>query len=138
MPLFRPTAHTGSLVKLSPGDKPKCAACPDAWFWISFDTEAYAGPVGVYVLMDDGSFRHLRRGLQEVLDSGFPPDRVFPVGTDGYYLTMAQARQAIDPDHVTSVYYVDDFNDEWQDYFICDDTVEPFPYVEAHVKEPIQ
>lgn len=138
MPLFRPTAATGSIMRLSPGDHVRCAACPDAWFWLSFDTEFYRGPVGVYVLMDDGSFRHLHINAHDALATGFPADRIFPVGTDGHYLSMAQARTAIDADHVTSVMYVDDFNDEWQDYFICKDDDDHTPYVEAHIAELIR
>lgn len=138
MPLFRPTGHAGMLVKLSPGDKPNCAACPDTWFWLDFDTEFYRGPLGVYVLMDDGSFRHLHIDMPAALASGFPADRIFPVGSDGHYLSMAQARTAIDLDRVTSIYYVDDYSDEYQDFYVCKDDDDHTPFVEARVAEPIR
>ena len=68
------------------------------------------------------------------------------VGRGGYYLTMEEARNALpvgcrldDPTFVRGVHYIDDFNDEWQDFYICkEDGIQPEPYLEALAQEPIQ
>ena len=130
--------HSASRMQLSPSDRGQCAACPDAWFWVGFDTEYSGGIQGVYVILDDGSFRYLALPLEDVLASGYPVSRVFEVGRDGYYLTLAQARAAIDIDEVHGIHYVDDFNDEYQDYYICADDDTHTPFAEAHYAEPIR
>lgn len=66
---------------------------------------------GVFVRNEDGSFSWKR----------FPEagDTVFEVGRGPYYLTLAEAREAIDESEVVEVVYTDDYNDEYQDYYIC-------------------
>lgn len=51
-----------------------------------------------------------------------------------YYVTLAQARVLIDGG-VKDVYYLDDYNDEYQDAYVG--TVNLDPNVPATVKEPI-
>lgn len=127
------------IVKLSPGDHARCAACPDAWFRVRFDTEFNGGPQGFYIQLDDGTFRYVSNvTVADAIASGFPAGRIYEAGRDGYYLTMAEARQAIDVDAVTAVLYVDDFNDEYQDFFICKDDDDHTPFVEATIAELIR
>lgn len=138
MPLLRPMTHTGSRVLLAPDDVYNCAACPDAWFRMNFDTMYDGGTQGCYVQLDDGSYRWLPIDGFRVRED-FPPERVFEVGRDGYYLTLAQARDAIDQG-VHGVHYVDDFDDEYQDVYVCDPVLFPhnIPGDEAHRPEPIR
>jgi hypothetical protein len=129
--------HSGMTVRLTPGDKHRCSACPEAWFTIPFDTQFDGGTQGVYVQLDDGSFVHLDIEYGDVLAAGFPESRVYEVGRDGYYLTMDEARRAI-PAPVHGVHYVDDFNTEFQDFFVVCDDDDHTPYAEAHVAELIR
>lgn len=48
----------------------------------------------------------------------FPEGTVYEIGRGPYYLTLADARSAIE-DGLLSVVYTDDYNDEYQDYYIC-------------------
>jgi len=105
-------------------------------FWINFDM---GEPQGIVIRNADGSFTKTDMNVEEATASGIDPDDIFEVGRDGYYLTMAEARQAIDKDFIHGVHYVDDFNDEFQDYFVCEaDGLDPEPFAEAHKAEPIQ
>lgn len=134
MPLFRPrTDRVGYTVAES---KSSCAGCPDAWFLTGFGEQDVQG---LYVQDHDGSFVHLMTDEAAVREM-FSDEFIFVVGRDGYYLTMAQARQAIDVDMVRAVNYVDDYNDEWQDVYICDPVTFPhnIPGEEARRAEPIR
>lgn len=46
-------------------------------------------------------------------------DTVYQIGRGPYYLTLAEARAVIDTAEIDSVVYTDDYNDEYQDYYIC-------------------
>ena len=141
MPLMRPMTHSGKLMLLSPDDRSKCSDCPDFWFHVSFDTEFNGGTQGFYIKLDDGSFRKVvHETAAEAILWGFPADRVFEVGRDGYYLSLADSRQAVDVDFVHGIHYVDDYNDEWQDVYVCDPALPPFnvPGRETHNAEPIR
>jgi hypothetical protein len=93
---------------------------------------------GLWVREANGSYAYQEWTFDEALKAGYDESDIFVVGRTGYYLTLAEARQAI-PDGAHGVSYVDDFNDEWQDYYICAaDDIDPEPYKEAHSPEPIQ
>ena len=131
MPLLRPMTHSNSDAELQLELRPS----PEHYFWINFDAEVRQG---AYIREADGSFTKTNMTYDEALDAGYADGDIFPVGHDGYYLTMAEARQAIG-DSVHGVHYVDDYNDEFQDFFICKaDGLDPEPFVEAHKAEPIQ
>lgn len=134
MPLFRPQTDRIGYVVLP--TKANCAGCPDAWFHSGFGEQDVQG---LYVEQADGTFLHLLADESDVR-LVFPNERIFVVGRDGYYLTLAQARQAIDVDLVRSVAYVDDYNDEWQDVYVCDPSSFPhnIPGEEARRAEPIR
>lgn len=65
---------------------------------------------GVFVKNGDGSFSWKRAP-----EAG---DTVFEVGRGPYYLTLAEAREVLGDD-IVEVSYTDDYNDEYQDYYIC-------------------
>jgi len=136
MPLLRPMTHSGTRIRMESPAASKCPACPDAWFRLPFDTQWNGGTQGVYVQYDDGTFGYLRASRQEAL-AHFPDSRIYEVGRDGYYLTMDEARRAI-PAPVHGVHYVDDFNTEFQDFFVVCDDDDHTPYAEAHVAELIR
>ena len=93
---------------------------------------------GLWVREADGSYTWKQWSYDEAANAGYAYEDIFVVGRADYYLTLAEARQAI-PDGAHGVSYVDDFNDEWQDYYVCaDDGNDPEPYQEAHAPEPIQ
>ena len=127
MPLFRPRTHSNSYAGLFPNI---------GWhgnpMWMDFDA---GEPQGCWVFTDG---RFVKTNLER--DDAFReygPGNVYEVGRDGYYLTMAQARTAIE-DGAKGVHYVDDYNDEFQDFFICEGGLEdPKPYLEAHKPAPI-
>jgi len=138
MPLLRPMTHSGITYPLTPDDKGNCPACPEKWFHVNFDSEYNGGRQGFYIQLDDGQFRYVTTGtVNDALDAGFPQDRLYEVGRDGYYLTMDEARRAI-PAPVHGVHYVDDFNTEFQDFFVVCDDDDHTPYAEAHVAELIR
>lgn len=131
MPLLRPMTHSNSYTAAY-FQRPQHGHP----FWINFDM---GEPQGIVIRNADGSFTKTDMNVEEATASGIDPDDIFEVGRDGYYLTMAEARQAIDKDFIHGVLYVDDFNDEFQDYFVCKaDGLDPEPFVEAHKAEPIQ
>ncbi len=161
MPLLRPTNHAGSntILTHSTGRGPmlprrrrrghahSLPALPHAQphrFATSFDTQP--GKQGLWVRESDGSFMYHEWSYDEASKHGYEDKDIFAVGRDGYYLTMKEARQALpagvpldDPSFVHGVHYIDDFNDEWQDFYICaKDNATPEPYEEAHAHEPIQ
>ena len=127
MPLFRPTRHHNEKVGL-----------PYALYYVtvpSIDDQGYVERLA------DGSFRYGATGTQydEYGALLIHREDYFEIGRDGYYLTMAEARQAIDKDGIHGVRYVDDYNDEFQDFFVCEaDGLDPEPFREAHKAEPIQ
>jgi hypothetical protein len=104
-------------------------------FAIPFGT----GPVpqGLWVKEEDGSYTyHQDWTAKDAVEAGYK--EYYEVGRVGYYLTLEEARQAI-PDGAHGVYYVDDYNDEFQDFFVCAaDGNDPEPFKEAHAPEPIQ
>jgi len=93
---------------------------------------------GLYVREPDGSFAWKQWAYDEAVKHGYAHEDIFVVGRSGYYLTLAEARQAI-PDGAHGISYVDDYNDEFQDFFVCAaDGNDPEPFREAHNPEPIQ
>lgn len=141
MPLFRPTTHAYELdTKLSPLNASNCVGCPEAWFRSGFGEEENQG---VYVRVNTGEIVWAPITAMEAYET-FAPEDVFECGRDGYYLTLAQARDAINRDGVHGVMYVDDYNDEYQDVFISDPRdatgqgVTNIPYAESHRAEPIR
>lgn len=93
---------------------------------------------GLWVREADGSYTYHVWGYDDAVKNGYADEDIFVVGRDGYYLTLAEARQAI-PDGVKGVHYVDDYNDEFQDFFVCKaDGIDPEPYEKAQSPEPIQ
>lgn len=132
MPLFRPEAHRpGVDARLTPQN---CPACPEVWFRSGF---AEQDTLGSWVLTPKGEFLWSAAPTDELI-AIFGADHVFEGGRDGYYLTMEQARQAIDVDQVHGVHYVDDYNDEYQGYYVCKDDEDHTPFAEAHVAERIR
>lgn len=91
---------------------------------------------GVYVRGATGAFAFAQLDEATALETYAAKD-VFTVGRDGYYLTLDEARQAI-ADGVHGVRYVDDYCDEYQDYYVCKDGDPNVPYAEAHTPEPIR
>lgn len=92
---------------------------------------------GLWIRDEDG-YRYENWTYDYAKSLGYADEDIFVIGRDGYYLTLEEARQAI-PDGVHGVHYVDDYNDEFQDYFVCKaDGNDPEPYQEAHAPEPIQ
>jgi hypothetical protein len=71
---------------------------------------------GVIVKALDGTFSWRTRNimLDETIDG-----TVYEIGREGYYLTLAEAREAINNSDVYGISYTDDYNDEYQDFFIC-------------------
>jgi hypothetical protein len=156
MPLLRPKSHSGSntilMHNITPRRRKRRGYSPAPLnahsaphkFATGFDTQP--GKQGLYVREADGSYMYYVWSYDEALKKGYADKDIFVIGRDGYYLTMAEARKALpadvpldDPTFVHGVHYVDDFNDEWQDFYICaEDGVTPEPYEEAHAHEPIQ
>lgn len=66
---------------------------------------------GVFVKNGDGSFSWKRAP-----EAG---DTVYEIGRGPYYLSLAEAREVIDVAELGEVSYTDDYNDEYQDYYIC-------------------
>jgi hypothetical protein len=116
MPTFAPTLHTATPV--GPG------------YVLWFVKEPSAGDdQGVIVQKPDGSFwHHATPGFGEWFDG-----TSYAVGRR-YYLSLAEARQAIGVDGIHGISYVDDFNDEYQDYYVCDLAVNT-PGHDAHTPE---
>ncbi len=117
MPYWKPTRHVGVKVGL-----------PWALYFV---TVPPAGGQGCYVREDDGTYAWApsvtaAREQYALVD-------IFVIGNEGYYLTMAQARQAL-ADGMQGIHFVDDYNDEWQDVYVSA-TNEPF--TEATEPEPI-
>ena len=154
MPLMRPMTHSGTKYRLTPLTKEHCSSCPEAWFNVNFDTEFIGGTQGVYIGLPTKK-RPVREEMasprpyyfdeftwlpidEEQALVHFEPWQIFAVGRDGYYLTLEEARLAIDASKVHGVHYHDDFDDELQGYFICKDDDDHTPYAEAHVSEPIR
>ena len=156
MPLLRPMSHAGFHTNLihSNTAKHRNVLKPVTARNLKSVTHKYAIPFdggpgvknGLYVRETDGSFMYYVWSYDQALKSGYADEDIFVVGRDGYYLTMEEARNAMppgvdldDPTFVHGVHYIDDFNDEWQDFYICaEDGVTPEPYEEAHAHEPIQ
>ena len=155
MPLLEPTNHGGSDTHLVHANSAKHAARlqpvtsmnalkVDHRFAIPFDS--MPGINGLWVREPDGSFMYKPWSYEEAAKNGYAPENIFVVGRGGYYLTMEEARMALpldtelsDPSFVHGVHYVDDYNDEFQDFFVCAaDGIEPEPFLEAHAQEPIQ
>ena len=131
MPLLRPMTHSNSYTAAYYSQTP----VPGQPFWINFDM---GEPQGVYVREPDGHYVKTDMDEGAAYDAGYAAEDVFVVGRDGYYLSMAEARTAI-TDGVHGVHYVDDFNTEVHDVFVCkEDQLDPEPFVEAHTPEPIQ
>lgn len=106
-------------------------------FTAGFDG-GYRKKNGLYVREADGSYTFQNWYFDEAIRKGYAEEDIFVIGRDGYYLTMEEARQAI-PDGVIGVHYVDDFNDEFQDFFVCKaDGIQPEPFEQAQQPEPIQ
>ena len=155
MPLLEPVSHRGSDTHLIHSNTAKHAARlqpvtsmnvlkVDHRFAIPFDSGP--GINGLYVREPDGSFMYKQWTYDQAAAAGYDHDDIFVVGRGGYYLTMEEARMALpldtplsDPSFVHGVKYVNDFNDEFQDFFVCaEDGVEPEPFQEAHAQEPTQ
>jgi hypothetical protein len=155
MPLLEPTNHGGSNTHLFHANTAKHAARlqpvtsmnalkVNHRFAIPFDS--MPGVNGLWVREPDGSFTYKPWSYDEAAKNGYAPEDIFVVGRGGYYLTMEEARMALpldtdlsDPSFVHGVHYVDDYNDEFQDFFVCAaDGIEPEPFLEAHAQEPIQ
>ena len=132
MPLLRPMTHSNSYAGLYHNVNLHGSGHA---VWINFDM---GEPQGLWVREADGHYVQSNMTYDEALDAGYAEDDIFQVGRDGYYLSMAEARTAI-TDGVHGVHYVDDFNTEFQDFFVCkEDQLDPEPFVEAHTPEPIQ
>ena len=155
MPLLEPTSHRGSKTYLLHENTAKHAAFLQPVtlgnavrfnhrFAIPFDS--IPGSNGLYVREPDGSFTYRLWTYDKAAAEGYADEDIFVVGRGGYYLTMEEARQALplgvdldDPSFVRGVHYVNDFNDEFQDFFVCkEDGIQPEPYLEALAQEPIQ
>lgn len=130
MPLLRPEVHDSGYVLLT---EHICPDCPKAWFRTGFGEQETQGFI---VRTADGRYARGTMPLAEAI-AFFGEHNVFEGGRDGYYLSMAEARNAI-RDDVHGVHYVDDFNTEFQDFFIVKDDDDHTPYAEAHVEEPIR
>ena len=123
MPTFTPTQHKITKV-----------GWPWATWYVSVPSQDNQG---VIVKENDGSFAWAP-SLGEAL-ANYPQDRVFEIGHEGYYLSLADARQAIDVDGIHGVKYVDDYNDEWTDYYVVGSNPSVNePGVEATQAEPIR
>lgn len=66
---------------------------------------------GVFVKNEDGTF-----SWKKTREDG---DTVYEIGRGPYYLSLADARRVIDVEEFGNVVYTDDYNDEYQDYYIC-------------------
>lgn len=66
---------------------------------------------GVFVRNEDNTFSWKR--------TPDPGDMVYEIGRGPYYLTLDEAREVIDVAEFPNVVYTDDYNDEYQDYYIC-------------------
>ena len=130
MPLLRPERHLSGQVRLTQNI---CPSCPEAWFRSGFGEQEVQG---LWVRLENGTFAFADIPLAEAYDV-FGDKNVFVGGYDGYYLAMDEARQAIG-DRVHGVHYVDDFNTEFQDFFVVCDDDDHTPYAEAHVAELIR
>ena len=149
MPKWEPTVHADSNTILfhkptsyrkRRGDRPRTSPMAMHTFPHQFKIPFGTGPVpqGLWVREEDGSYTYHQWTFDEALENGYSGDDIFQVGRTGYYLTLEEARQAI-PDGAHGVYYVDDYNDEFQDFFVCAaDGNDPEPFKEAHAPEPIQ
>ena len=147
MPKWEPTSHRGSNTILmhtpTASRRRRGARRPPMnmhtaphRFATGFDSQP--GKNGLWVREPDGSYTYQQWNFDEALKHGYHSDDIFVVGRAGYYLTLEEARQAI-PDGAHGVSYVDDYNDEFQDYFVCKkDGIDPEPFTEAHQPEPIQ
>lgn len=123
MPAFYPTQHNVTKI-----------GWPYATRYVTVPSQDNQG---VIVKESDGSFAVMRR-VNEAVES-YPSDRIFEVGRNGYYLSLADARQAIDVDEIHGVRYVDDYNDEWTDYYVVgSDPRINEPGVEATQAEPVR
>lgn len=118
MPYWKPTRHGGVKV-----GKP--------WALYFVTVAPLYHKQGCYVREDDGSFAWAPSVAQA--RQNYSHTDIFVIGNEGYYLTMAEARQAL-ADGIQGIHYVDDFNDEWQDIYIS--STNP-PFTEATVPEPI-
>ena len=131
MPLFQPETHTpGVDLVLTTSN---CPGCPHAWFRSGF---AEQDTQGCWVRVSFGVFVWSGAPLDELI-AQFGEQNVYEVGRDGYYLTLAEARLAIDGG-VHGIRYVDDYNIEYQSYYLCKDDEDHTPFAEAHVAEPIR
>ena len=161
MPLLRPKSHKGSNTILThatargplgprrrrrshPHSLPVLPHSQPHRFATGFDTQP--GKQGLWVREPDGSYMYHEWTYDQAAAEGYAEEDIFVVGRDGYYLTLEEARNALpeggymkDPSFVHGVYYVDDYNDEFQDYFVCAaDGTQPEPFQEAQASEPIQ
>lgn len=139
MPFFTPQRHHNNRVGL-----------PWATYYVtvpSIDDQGYV------LRRADGTYTYMPTGSnidEDGLSIYSPPqyddvgefipgvDYQFDIGRE-YYLSMREARQAIDVDGIHGISYRDLFENEFQDFFIVKvDGIDPEPYVEAHQAEPIQ
>jgi len=134
MPLFRPATDRIGWATARPDNT--CPGCPPAWFHSGF---AETDVQGIYVQELDGSFNHTMMPEEDVRLI-YPNERIFVVGRDNYYVSLADARRALDVDDVRQIHYVDDYDDEYQDYYVCDPTSPPFniPGAPANAGEPVR
>ena len=146
MPKWEPISHRGSNTILTHRTStprrrrsrrgPLGMHTTEHRFNVNFDSQP--GKNGLWVREPNGSYTYQLWNFDEAVKHGYEDKDIFVVGRAHYYLTLAEARQSIN-DGAHGVSYVDDFNDEWQDFYICAaDGIDPEPYQEAHSPEPIQ
>jgi hypothetical protein len=118
MPYWKPTRHAGVKVGL-----------PWAMYFVTVPQQHKQG---CYVREQDGSYAWAPSVWKA--REHYDTKDIFVIGNEGYYLTMAEARQAL-TDGMQGIHYVDDFNDEWQDIYVSSTNL---PFTEATVPEPIR
>jgi|694.fasta_scaffold69135_3 hypothetical protein len=123
MPTFTPTLHQSTKIGM-----------PWATWYVSVPTQDNHG---VIVKEADGSFAWAP-SLEEALKK-YPSDCVYEIGRGGYYLTLTEVRQAVDVDGIHGIAYVDDYNDEWTDYYVVGSSPRiNDPGVEVTQAEPVR
>lgn len=128
MPLFRPEAHrleADTLVASGPIHD---------WFQSGMGADERQG---IWVRTSYGVIQHSSTLSLDEAIAQYGEANVFDGGRDGYYLTLDEARLAI-ANGCHGIHYVDDYNDEYQDYYVCKDDDEHTPFAEAHTAEPVR
>lgn len=118
MPRFRPTRHFYRKVGL-----------PYAAWFVSMPMQ---DKQGVIVKKDDGTFDWLDPMHPSALTG-----TVYQIGNEEYYLSLAEAREAISNSNLHDIEYTDDYNDEYQDHYVCNLAYNS-PDTPASIAEPIQ